>query len=281
MILNFKKEVFMKWVDINVFKVAETKLNRDEVRAWMDRIGATEFEVPSEEVASDPEVLVGMAAKRCYNSFQVGLNPNVTKIRQDWAEYLDNVLKMGHGSVIEHGSFTFAIEGLSRVCTAELNRHRAGVAISEASLRYIRFDNDIPMFLPPSLKDTGTDSQALWDKKKATKDIMTEVVNQIQDGYCRLVKLWDFDNMKDFHQKKVITSLLRRIIPLGVAVGAVYTFNIRTLRHIITMRCSDGAEEEICYMVGKIAKEMFASCPKIFGDFVEENGFWRPKYVKV
>lgn len=271
----------MKWVDVEVFKIAETRINKGEAKRWLDRLGATEFEFPSDDVVSDPELLVGMAAKRCYNSFQVGLNPNVTKIRSDWANYLENILVQKHGSVLEHANFTFAIEGLSRVCTAELNRHRAGVAISEASLRYIRFNEQIPVFLPPSLRENSSDSEDVRRKKQETKDMMGAIIELVQKTYGDLVQLWDMDNMKDFHTKKVITSLLRRIIPLGVAVGAVYTFNIRTLRHIITMRCSEGAEEEICYMIGKVAKVMFEGYPKIFGDFEERDGFWVPKYVKV
>ena len=70
-----------------------------------------------------------MAAKRCYMSFEAGLNPNVTRVRKDLTEYLDNVLKSGHGSVLEHATYTFAIENVSRVFTGELNRHRAGVGI--------------------------------------------------------------------------------------------------------------------------------------------------------
>lgn len=102
-----------------------------------------------------------------------------------------------------------------------------------------------------------------------------------EDKYKELVQIWDIDNMKDFNQKKQITSCLRRIIPMGVATGGVWTMNMRALRHIIALRTSSHAEEEIAYVFSKIAQIMCSSEPRIFGDFVEFNGCWVPKNVKV
>src|SRR5512137_845150 len=109
----------MRNVDIEVFCTAQTRVNRDEVRRWLDFIGANGFEIPQEDACSDPALLVALAAKRCYMSFEPGLNPNVTKVRKDLTEYLDNVLKSGHGSVLEHACYSFAIENISRVFTGE------------------------------------------------------------------------------------------------------------------------------------------------------------------
>jgi thymidylate synthase (FAD) len=140
----------MNYQEISVHCIARTSIDATAVYEWLEKIGASSFELP-DDIATDAELVVGVAAKRCYKSFEPGLNPNVTKVREDWAEYLDNILKSGHGSVIEHASWTWAIENCTRVFTAEMNRHRAGVAISEGSLRYIRFqDGPIPFWLPLS-----------------------------------------------------------------------------------------------------------------------------------
>lgn len=268
-------------VEINVFPIAKTALNRPVIKNWLDYVGATDYELPQDEI-TDREILVGLAAKRCYMSFEPGLNPNVTKVRKDWTEYLDNILKSRHGSTLEHATWTWAIENVSRVFTGELNRHRAGMAISEGSMRYIRY-NDIPWWIPFSLRIKDTDDNDTIKKKEETVNIFNDIYKYIETKYQYLVNdVWNMDNIKSFDTKKKITSCLRRIIPMGVATGGVWTGNLRALRHILALRCSEHAEEEIAYVFSLIGKEMVISEPKLFGDFVQNNdGYWIPKYDKV
>jgi thymidylate synthase (FAD) len=113
--------------------------------AWVSRINQTSS-------LRDGEVLSEAAGRLCYRSWDVGLNPNVTKVREDSGEYLLNILKTKHGSVLEHANYTFIFEDVSRVFTHELVRHRAGVAISQESLRYVRL-TDIGFRIPPILEE--------------------------------------------------------------------------------------------------------------------------------
>ena len=314
----------MRNVDIEVFSIAQTKVNPDAVRRWLDFIGAKEFEIPEEDACSDPAFLVALAAKRCYMSFEAGLNPNVTKVRKDMTEYLDNVLKSGHGSVLEHACYTFAIENISRVFTGEMNRHRAGVGISEGSMRYIRY-RDIPSWLPTSITLTKEEAalkdkivsiagdlkcdhdgpelglvphesvlemltpdelemRPLMTKKVLTQHVFRRHYGQTEVNYQEIQDIWKEELAPDskFHGKKQITSMARRIIPMGVATGGVWTMNLRAVRHIIALRASEAAEEEIAYVFGKIAKIITEQEPMLMGDFTQdENGFWTPKYKKV
>lgn len=271
----------MKFVEIAIHCLAQTKMDTTSVRAWLDGMGAESYELQDESAISDPEHIVGLAAKRCYKSYVPCLNPNVTKVRSEWKSYFENILKSGHGSVLEHANYTFAFENVSRVLTAELNRHRAGVGTSEQSLRYVRFDS-IPFWLPFSIRPNDSDTPEIKDKKQKTVELITKLLERTEQDYMSLVDLWDFDNMKDFHTKKVITSMLRRIIPLGVATGAVYTMNGRAIRHICTMRCDPAAEEEICYVFSHVAKEMITRSPLLFQDFKQtDDGFWYPEHRKV
>src|SRR4051812_15905467 len=112
-----------KQVEIEIFQIAKTKVNNEEVIRWLRHLEVESFRFPSMNECMDAAFLVALAAKRCYKSFEVGLNPNITKVREDLTEYLDNVLKQRHGSVFEHSVFSFAIEGVSRVFTEEMNRH--------------------------------------------------------------------------------------------------------------------------------------------------------------
>lgn len=303
--------------EIEVFCIGQSRINRKQMKAWLNRVGAKEFadklpltereaidhnavqDLPGHEATgevTDAELLVGVGGKRCYNSFEVGLNPNVTKIREDWSVYLDNILQSGHGSVTEHTSWTWAIEGCTRVMTAEANRHRAGVGISEASMRYIRLNSGegVPYWEPLMVReapadpgvggwdDRGDSFRKLEQKKRLTRQLFERVFNRASEEYAELERIWAEELAGNFHFKKQLTSMFRRTIPIGVSTGAIYTLNTRALRHVMTMRCSPGAEEEIAYAFGMIAKEMFSTEPRLFSDFVQvEGGFWRPKYLKV
>lgn len=70
---------------------------------------------------------------------------------------------------------------------------------------------------------------------------------------------------------------------MGVATGGTWTFNARALRHIIAMRTSPHAEEEIAYVIGMVGKHIVDSEPSLFGDFTrdEETGAWIPEHVKI
>ena len=308
-------------VPIGIFNVAKTVVDKDEVKRWMEFIGA-EFEIPDDGAVSNPALLIALAGKRCYMSFDEKLNPNISRIRKDYAEYFDNILKSGHGSVLEHSVFTFSIENVSRVFTAEMNRHRAGWAISEGSLRFIRFGENIPYWMPTSIQgpDVLTGETAAVDpcwavvamqynggdiekirfelnhwlkrtdaadhldlRKQLTREVFKQAFASQEEYYKIMEVIWDMDESDhNFSYKKKVTSMMRRIIGLGVATGGVWSGNVRALRHVMTMRCSKVAEEEILHVFSRIAKRMQEQEPLLFGDFYQDDdGFWQPKYVKV
>lgn len=297
----------------------------------MTHIGAAEFEIPENENVTDPALLIALAGKRCYMSFVEGLNPNVNRIRKEYVDYFDNILASGHGSVLEHSVFNFAIEGVSRVFTAEMNRHRAGWAISEGSLRFIRFGENVPYWEPDSItgpdvipgdtpedaartgyQDSGAEiALSMFDPTgaAATSDI-TELLNELgvpeeshldakkemsrqvffnafsdqENSYRILEAIWadELAPESKFAGKKQITSMMRRIIGLGVATGGVWSGNIRALRHVFTMRAAPEAEEEMIHVFSRVTRLMVEKEPLLFGDFTtDENGFYRPKYEKV
>lgn len=305
----------MKNVNIEFFLIAQTRVNPGAVAKWLEFLGVSEkysdevwdlmvppdsFDMKKE--ISDPALLVALAAKRCYKSFEPGLNPNVTKVRREWTEYLDNVLKSRHGSVCEHATYTFAIENVSRVFTAEMNRHRAGVAVSEASMRYIRYD-DIPFWMPDSIKLTKREEDLIYQgemtggvspddemaasialKKRSTQAIFQRAFEQDEKNYKDLQDVWEKELAPEsaFKGKKNVTSMMRRIIPMGVATGGVWTLNIRALRHIMALRAAEPAEEEMLHVWSRIGKEMVAQESFLLADFSQTpEGYWVPKYEKV
>jgi thymidylate synthase (FAD) len=274
----------MSNVEIEIFNIARTKVDRAEVRRWLDHIGALGYDIPQPEAVSDPALLVALASKRCYLSFEAGLNPNLTKVRSDLVAYLDNILASSHGSVVEHAVYTFAIEGVSRVFTGEMNRHRAGWAISEGSLRFIRFDKGIPWWHPTSLRVQPDDDDDLIGRKIESVKVFERAFAQMRANYQELLELWDLpQGHHNFDYKKRVTSCMRRIIGMGVATGGVWTGNLRALRHVLALRGNEPtAEEEIFHVFSRIGRFMTKKEPALFGDFAEdEKGSWVPKYQKV
>ncbi len=293
-------------VPIEVFFISRTVADRDEMRRWLEFKGVEGYEFPPPETVTDAGLTIGVAAKRCYMSFDTSQNPNLSKVRADWGEYLDNVLKVGHGSVLEHATYTFAIENVSRVFTGEMNRHRAGWAISEGSMRFIRFGENIPYWEPSSIQGhRALDAQretemiriamnlsapvlpeftSVEEKKHATRILFAAAFADQQRTYSILERIWA-DELKPesgFKQKKELTSLFRRIVGMGCATGGVWTGNIRAIRHVMTMRCEPAAEEEILHVFSRIVVEMKKREPMLCGDFEQDpQGFWRPKYKKV
>lgn len=266
-------------VEIEVFNIARTQVDRLQVKRWLERLGADGYEIPSENVVSDPALNVALAAKRCYMAFEPGLNPNVTKVRSDMVAYFDNILEKRHGSVLEHSVYTFAIEGVSRVFTAEMNRHRAGWAISEGSLRYIRFNESIPFWMPLSFRPQPEDDEDLYMRKMRSQACLRRAFRAQEKSYDELLDIWDMkEGHHNFDYKKKVTSALRRIVGMGVATGGVWTGNLRALRHVIAMRCDPSAEEEIMVAFAEVGRQMRLLEPLVFGDF-DDNLV--PKYWKV
>lgn len=279
------------WVEL----WGKTHVNPDAIMRWLKRKGVSDDAIYAiiEEHKSHAEMAVEVAGRRCYMSYEPLLNPNITKIRTNILEYIDNLLAKKDGSVLEHVVFNFAIEDVSRVFTGEFNRHRAGTAISEGSMRYIRY-TDIPYWVPTCWQkdETAYDTKHLGSfshgtsKEAMSRTIMQEAFEAAQSYYTRLVAIWkeelESEGKNTFAKKKEITSALRRIIPMGVATGGVWSGNIRALRHIFEMRSTPFAEEEILLVATLLLNVMRDSEPAFFGDFsTDELGFSKPKYSKV
>ncbi len=273
----------MRAVRPKVFLIGKTTVEYAGARAWIDDIGANQYEF--EDNVTSGEQLTQLAGKRCYMSFQPGLNPNISRVRKDMADFIENILKVGHGSVLEHVTYNFAIEHVSRVFTGEMNRHRAGMAISEGSMRFIRFD-DIPWVQTEILRlenYEGDELAALREKIKMTIALFNNAFEQDERNYRMFETIWEDElaATSSFTQKKTLTSLGRRIIGMGVATGGVWSGNLRALRHIFTMRCDAAAEEEILEIASLMLLAMQKAEPLIFGDFEMVNGYWQPRYRKV
>lgn len=251
-----------------VILLAETRVDPEGVRGLLEALhvseqGSRRFV----EAPPNAESLIELAGRLCYESFEVGLNPNVTKIRGTNREYIENILSKGDGSVVEHGVATFALLNISRVCSHELVRHRVGVAISQESLRYVRL-KEIKMWLPDELSDEQAEA-------------MIAAARQSEKTYLELANGIPWDRMS-MDAKKRMTSALRRILPDGLATNVIWSANHRTLRWVIEMRTDPSAEVEIRMLFDQIARICQRQWPNLYQDFQrtelpDGTGSWKPK----
>jgi thymidylate synthase (FAD) len=261
----------MKSVHPEVFLVARPQLDYEALGSYLREVGGESWlERLDRGDLDDPQNLAEFAGKICYRAWEPGLNPNVVQVRNDHQQYLENILRQQHGSVLEHGMFSFVLHNVSRVVTHELVRHRPGTAVSQESLRFVRL-NDLPFWFP----DWAQGDPELMKRATALLAQMEEF------------QLWMADHFEldepgvKFSDKKHKTSFMRRFAPDGVATGMLWSANIRTLRHTIEARTDVGAEEEIRLLFGKIAEIMRAEAPILFGDYTVTDGAWIPQWRKV
>ena len=253
----------MKWVDPQVYKIGESRINREEAARFLEDIGAHEWlmkqpwmDARAEEVHS-AEAITEIAGRSCYKSFGVGLNPNITRIREDSKAYIANVLGKGDGSIFEHAVVHWVFRDVSRVFTHELVRHRAGVAISQESLRYVR---------PTELRMTLVPGSELSRMKN-----LDELGRGIEANFALYQKLANAtikEGMK-FDEKKAWTSALRRMLPDGIATTIVWSANHRALRWVLEMRTAPGAEVEMRYVFDKVGEILQRDYPLIYQDFTK------------
>ncbi len=274
----------MENVAPKVFLVGETRVNRDGLAAYLTHIGVPEWE---SDASSDPELLTEVMGRLCYRSFKPGLNPNVTKIRERNSDYIQNIIRVKHGSVIEHATVNFIFANVSRVFTHELVRHRPGVAISQESLRFVRLDA-LDQWIPAVIRESP---EAL--------EVFARTFAELERIQLDLAGLFELDKMKEcdkcdgtgqrggtecakckgtgevgalaFSTKKVITSAMRRLAPIGVATNIGWSANIRTIRWLLEARTHPSAEEEIRLVFSQVGTLMLERYPNLFADFKTEE----------
>src|SRR2546421_6478938 len=207
--------------------------------------------VPWRGAASDGERLAEYAGRLCYLSQH---NP----VNRTTAEYLENIKKQGQGSVLEHAVYVLLIEGISRSCSHELVRHRAGFGYSQLSQRYVD-ESHAAFVMPPALiGDPGLEAE--WERE----------VTNAQAAYVRAVAAlmeryaWIADKV---HRRKVAREAARSVLPNATEVKIVVSGNARAWRTMLELRTSEGAELEIRRMAIACLRVLQGEAPALFADF--------------
>jgi thymidylate synthase (FAD) len=201
--------------------------------------------------ASPGERLAEFAGRVCYMSQH---NP----ASRTTAEYLENIKKQGHGSVLEHAVYVLLIEGISRSCSHELVRHRAGFGYSQLSQRYVD-ESHAAFVLPPAIADDPA-LEAAWERE----------VSDAQAAYVRAVAAlieryqWVSDKV---HRRKMAREAARSVLPNATEVKIVVSGNARAWRTMLELRCGEGAELEIRRMAIACLRVLAREAPALYSDF--------------
>lgn len=187
----------------------------------------------------EPEKVVSIAAKLCYSKSDVdGLITGVLT-GNDTEKFIDKLKGMGHESPLEHVSFTFAIEGVSRTLTHQLVRHRIA-SYSQKSQRYVS-ENDFEYIVPPSI---ARDSQA--------KEKFENLMCTIRQAYNKLASM-------DIPKEDA-----RYVLPNATETKIIVTMNARSLFNFFSLRCCTHAQWEIRQLANLMLAEVQKVAPILF-----------------
>lgn len=209
-----------------------------------------------------PEKVIAMAAKLCYSP--VGVDEIEENLSDESIEKFLNVLiNMGHESPLEHVTFTFGIEGISRSCSHQIVRHRIA-SFSQQSQRYVKLDQ-FEYIIPPQI-----------EKIEEAKEIFIQSMKKDQEDYDKLVDILFKKNYKKLIEEgksekeaksqgeKIAIEDARYVFPNACETKMVFTINTRSLYNFFDHRCCERAQWEIRELATQMLKEVKIVAPILF-----------------
>lgn len=193
-----------------------------------------------------PEETVALGARLCYSRATIDdLTQRVSA--KDQSDFVQKIMGMGHESVLEHASFTFGVEGVSRVLLAQLTRHRLA-SFSVQSQRYVSYENGFGYIVPPKIEALGDEAKAEFERQ----------MQQMHEWYCA----W---------QEKLGTGEgsnedARFVLPGACETRLMMTMNVRELRHFFSLRMCSRAQWEIRAMATEMHRLCMEVAPALFAD---------------
>lgn len=190
--------------------------------------------------------IAALAAKLCYAGSDIeDLQKKVSARDQD--KFLSGILSSGHLSVVEHVSFTFGIEGVSRVLLAQLTRHRIA-SFSVQSQRYVSYGEGLNYIIPPKIAELGVDAVARYESQ----------MTQMHEWY----KAWQ----EELGLGEQANEDARFVLPNACETKLVLTMNARELLHFFSLRCCNRAQWEIHALADKMLEICKHEAFSLFAD---------------
>jgi thymidylate synthase (FAD) len=207
----------------------------------------------------DSSQLCKIAGQTCYMSFGPRRTTN-----ENAAAYIERLTSAGHGSVLEHASFSFLLYGVSRSVTHELVRHRAGVGFSQTSQRYV--SGSVLRFVErPEFQDDEELHRLFVERADRAAAEYGEMADRLlgrQEGGNSMLSA---DYKTDARKK--VQQTARSLLPNETEAPMIFTGNVRALRHIVEMRADAHAESEIRNLALRLFLCLATTDPILFGDY--------------
>jgi len=234
-------------------------------------IGRTQFINPNvwpfenTDSKSDAELIVEHAGRVCYLSFgdKRGNKKN--------SDYIKNIIKMKHGSVLEHTIYSFLIQGISRACSHEIVRHRH-LSFSQLSQRYVDH-KETDLVIHPEFF-LGMSEEEKSDLLKRIEDSFNntlQLYNDLTEKFTQKYKDFKFEGLEQHEinriKRKMARQASRMVLPNMTETKMVVSGNARAWRNFIEKRASMNSDLEIRILAIKILKILQEESPHIFGDF--------------
>ena len=211
---------------------------------------------------NDPEKTIAAAAKLCYSDAHIetlldGLTPEKTEA------FLQRLNDVGHASPIEHASFTFGIEGVSRTFLAQVTRHRIG-SFSVQSQRYVRLE-DFRYVIPPEIEAIPEAKEAFIASMNEDAKRYLDLVQKLEDGHtARLMAEGMPEKQARAKASKQANEDARFVLPNACETKMVVTMNARSLQNFFHLRCCSRAQWEIRQLAEEMFKLVYPVAPHIF-----------------
>lgn len=240
--------------------VGKTILSLEGVKEFLDDHGV-EWPELTKKLESmvdlgdrDCEWLTEMAGRTCYMSFG-GKG-------RDHESHIKHLIEISHGSVLEHSQFSFEIWDISRSCSHEIVRHRAGMAYSQISQRYVD-SSEVKFVVPPGIQELSrslkSDDQLLYLQWKDHCEKSRDLYEKLTSGLAELYQ--DLDNPTE--RRKKARQAARSVLPNATETKILMSANGRAVRHFIEMRASAAADLEIRVLAVKLFQIMERQFPLI------------------
>lgn len=201
----------------------------------------------------EPEKVIASAAKLCYSSSDIESLMNGLTTEKIEA-FIKKLTALGHESPLEHITFTFAVEGVSRALLAQLTRHRMA-SYSVKSQRYVEEAN-YEYITPPEIAE-NPDAKALYD----------ETMAQIGEAYEKLTDVLYQKHVQTMDEKSARKKAIedaRFVLPNACETKLIMTFNARSLLNFFQHRCCNRAQWEIRQMADMMLDICKEVAPNVF-----------------
>lgn len=206
------------------------------------------------EYTPNPEKVIASAAKLCYSA--VGVEEIMENLTEENTEkFLSMLMSYGHESPIEHVSFTFAIEGVSRSLTHQLVRHRIA-SFSQQSQRYVRL-NQFEYIIPPEIEKDEKAREIFIRSMEQSQKAYDELVNILKDKYIS-------EGMNSLNSEKKAIEDARYVFPNACETKIIVTMNARSLMNFFRHRCCNRAQWEIRTLAEEMLMQVKKVAPTLF-----------------